>query len=837
MNRVLCRSLVFVCCLLLAGHSALASEGKRSRESSLFSASEYHQWLSYLASDKLEGRGTGQEGIDKAAEYIASQFERLGVKPAGDDNSYFQNFTLPLKQKIGPGTRLAIGIDGRRVRRPVRLNEGFRPFPFSESGTFKGDVVFAGYGIVNEDEDYDDYANIDVADKVVLIFRRSPKFGDFSIRDMAFRSKAALAIEEGAAALLVVNPVGDEAGDRLYDFGGNNQGVFRMAPSSYGIPMLHLRQEVANRMVKAAGLSDLATLQEQIEDSKQPASQLLKGVSVRASINIDKKESPVRNVVGLIPGNGSQSDEFIVLGAHYDHHGIRKKGRDDFDPEKDIYNGADDNASGTAVLFSLAKAYTQGPPPNRSILLIAFTAEEIGLHGSRYFTNHPTVDLDKCIAMLNFDMVGRLQKDRLQIGGMRTGGFEEMVHRLAESHGLNIKDGGGGRGPSDHTWFYNSDIPVMFFHTGLHSQYSKPGDDTGLVNVKGAIRIAKLAADCVDEIDGMDEAPEFVEDTSRLVLMRSDRDDKEEEDKPLAGPPRPVRLGVMPNMDDDGLGVLVAVVMEGSAASRAGMKNEDRILKIGKTRIETLQDVRDALAKFKNGDETTIRVRRRRKTLELDVKFGAPTPSAVAKAPAPEERVRLGVMPAMDDEEDGVLVAEVTDGTPAARAGIKKSDRIVRIGQSKIATVEDATAALGRFKMGDRTTVEVERGSKRVKLKVRFGSPPRRTARAHEDSDDDVSAVTSPPVTLRIMPTYGESDGEGYEIAGVIEGGAADKAGMRDTDRIYKIGDKVIRNIEDYMRALRPYKPGDIVTVVVIRGDSKVELKIKAEGPRSKEAS
>ena len=182
MMRIRRQDLLIACVLILSscGLPAYATlDGKHSGDDALFSESDYRRHLTYLASDELEGRGTGQAGIDRAAEYIAEVFEKNGVQPAGDDGTYFQNFTLQLKSKIGAGTRLAIGTDGRRVRRPVRLHEDFVPLPFSASGTFKGEVVFAGYGIVNDDEDYNDYGDIDVADKVVLVLRRGPGFGEF----------------------------------------------------------------------------------------------------------------------------------------------------------------------------------------------------------------------------------------------------------------------------------------------------------------------------------------------------------------------------------------------------------------------------------------------------------------------------------------------------------------------------------------------------------------------------------------------------------------------------------------------------------------------------------
>ncbi|MCA9283449.1 MAG: M20/M25/M40 family metallo-hydrolase, partial [Phycisphaerales bacterium] len=218
-----------------------------------------------------------------------------------------------------------------------------------------------------------------------------------------------------------------------------------------GLPIMHVTPAFANRMLAAGGLQDIKTLQDRIERTQAPASAPLEGVSARGRVEIEPVYSDVRNVVGMIPGTGPQKDEIIVLGAHYDHLGIRNKDKADFDPTKDISNGADDNASGTAMLMQFAKAYTQGDAPNRTLVLVAFTGEELGLLGSAHFAKEPTVDLDKCIAMLNFDMVGRLKDDMLEVGGMRTGGFEAIIDDLAQPYGFDIRDGGGGRGPSDHT--------------------------------------------------------------------------------------------------------------------------------------------------------------------------------------------------------------------------------------------------------------------------------------------------------------------------------------------------------------------------------------------------
>jgi len=258
--------------VLVAGSTALAaSDGEHSRVDSLFSASEYRDWVAYLSSDDLEGRGTGEEGIDEAQDFIAAAFEKYGVEPAGDDGTFFQNFTVHLGNAIGRGTRMSIGTDRRRTRRRVRLREDFVPLPWSESGSFKGNVVFAGYGIVNEDEQYDDYADIDVAGKIVLMLRQGPSFGGFGMKDKSFRTKANRAADRDAAAIMIVNRDGDEG---LYDFKAGGR-----ARRGYGIPMLHVTPRAANRMLSAGDMPDIQALQDEIEDTERPASALLEGRS------------------------------------------------------------------------------------------------------------------------------------------------------------------------------------------------------------------------------------------------------------------------------------------------------------------------------------------------------------------------------------------------------------------------------------------------------------------------------------------------------------------------------------------------------------------------------
>lgn len=889
---------------IVASLGAAVAVERHSRNESLFSAQQYLDHVSYLASDELEGRGTGQPGIDRAAEYIAAEFSRLGVNPAGDDGTYFQNFTLALQRKIGDSTRLSVGTEGRRIRKPLEMNSEFRPFPFSSSGAFKGGVVFAGYGIVDDDQNYNDYEGIDATDKIVIVLRRSPQFAVFDADlHLSFRSKASRANARGAAAVLVVNRPSDED-QSLYPFDASTGGF---GSGSYGIPMIHISEAAADELLKAGGLPSAAELEKTIEEKKAPASADLKGVTIRGEVAIEPIESPVRNVVGLIPGKGPQADEIIVLGAHYDHLGIRNKGDLNFDPKRDISNGADDNASGTALVMTMARVYTEGAAPNRSILLILFTGEELGLLGSSHFAKNPTVELSKCIAMLNFDMVGRLRDDRLEVGGQRTGDFEDMVARHAENYGLKIRDGGGGRGPSDHTNFYNKKIPVLFFFTGIHRQYHKPDDDTPLVNSDGAIRIARYAADIIDDIDGNTERPKFVEDVRRASIMRQGDDDEESRsDSPQArargerrerdprvrgergsqaperaanrpdaprsetgedAAPRGVRLGIVP-VEDDEPGILIDEVQDGSPAAKAGVKAGDRLVRIGKLDINEFDDAVVAVSKLQWGDETTLGIVRGEKALELKVSF--PRPVRADRKAAPNfasdnpdrlksiaDRIEAVVKQLQAGGGDKVVAfrIETRRGEIALDVELSDFESALKVMEPLVASLPDVIRSDTFRESGVAIELQLKwpNGSLGTKLRIRDkghsraheqapNNRPRRPdaagrtqpdAHGHGDSaQSDEARETRPPVRLGIMPSYDESEGEGYEIEGVVDGGPAAQAGMKDGDRIYQIGDKKITNVYEYMEALRGYKPGAEVPVTVIRDGKKIELKIKVSGAK-----
>lgn len=639
--------------LVMVAIALTPARAAERRDASLFSAAEFDQHVRYLASDELQGRGVGSDGIEAAARYLAGQFREIGVQPGGDQGTFFQSFDVSISKRIGEKTRLVVRGDDRRR---LEVNKDFVPMPFSKSGGFDGSLVFVGYGIDETDEhDYNDYEGVDVNGKVVLMFRYEPGWWSNEAvdeqevqttarrhtRHAYFTTKAEHAKQRGAKAVLIVNPYprsGQEP-DRLYDFDTGRS-------ATLDLPMLHVTRAAAEQMLSAAGLPSLRELQERIETKKSPASTPVTGTSVNGYAELARVNTPVKNVIGVIPGEGPTADEYVVIGAHYDHLGVTANWRKPNDPNKYIHNGADDNASGTAALVLLARALVAGPPLKRGVILMAFTAEESGLLGSKHWVKHPTVPIEKVVAMLNMDMIGRLKDDSLQIGGMLTGsGFEEMVRAAAESEGLKVRGGGGGRGPSDHASFYAAEIPVLFFFTGMHRQYHQPEDDAELVNAEGGARVTRLVLRVASAI-AEGERPKFQRDATRFrperqreedqVARASDGDERDAggEDASAHGagahgdadgerPAMPrVRLGIAPGNygEAEGRGFPIEYVVEGGPAQKAGLRDGDRILKLGDRDITDVYSYMNALSRFKPGEPIRIVVLRGDKELRFDVK-------------------------------------------------------------------------------------------------------------------------------------------------------------------------------------------------------------------------
>ena len=576
----------------------------------------------YLASDALEGRGVGTKGIDQAAQYIADQFRRDGLRPLPTFDGYFQRFEMTTGAFVDKGTRLTAG------GADLVLDKSFKPLGFSGSGTFDGPVVFAGYGISSAKYGYDDYSGLDVTGKVVLVMRFEPhneagksRFvkGAYS-EEATFKRKAQVAAERGAAALLVVNPPTHHGEDRFVPF----TGLFTEGRSD--VPIVQVTVAAANAMLKQAGVSeDLAALQAKIDASGKPASLELNHVTVSGDIRIAHKRSAVMNVAGLVPGRGRLKDEYVIVGAHYDHVGkSRMFSRGGKDGE--IHNGADDNASGVSAMLGLAHAFAQRPRGNnddnrrsddrdrRSIIFIAFTGEEWGLLGSQHFVSHPPVPLTRMVAMLNFDMVGRVRNDLLMVSGTGTAkGLEALVHAADATSPLKVKETLSGFGPSDHTSFVLKKIPSLFFFSGTHADYHTPRDDADKVNYAGIEQVVEFGRQIVD---GLASGPRL----QYVAVGRGSPHEGVAMTSGGGGGGSGVTLGVVPDYSsmESTDGVRITGTTPGSPAEVAGLKDGDVITAMGAKAIADLQDLSDAINGGKPGETIKVKLRRDGKDMELE---------------------------------------------------------------------------------------------------------------------------------------------------------------------------------------------------------------------------
>ncbi len=572
--------------------------------------------IDYLASDALTGRGVGTPGIELSADYIGKQFESLGLAPAGDKGTYFATFPLTLERKLTDKSRLAFSGDTR----PRELHVDFVPFAFSSNDEFDGGIVFCGYGAVAPDKKWDDFHDLDLEGNVAMILRGEPdswadENGYPSQRAM-LQNKVYNAKDRGAVAVLFVNRRDkDHEEDTLTPFQARST-------NAYGVPAFHITRAMADEMLTAGGLNTIDQLQQRL-DAGHFASGWLAHQTVSGTAGFKKITTRTRNVQAMWKGAGPHADEVVVLGAHYDHLGIRKPMMRRFkagkvvdsDEKPQIHNGADDNASGVSGLIEIARMFSEAPPPDRSILFIAFTGEESGLLGSAHYAENPTVALDKTATMLNMDMIGRMpsQARTVEVFGSESGeGLPDLLRRESQRVGVNVLPTGDNGGRSDHASFIRKQVPAMHFFTGQHSDYHKPTDDSYKINAKGGAKVATLVYRVANDIANLDQQPVFHEVKSAAPKGKSDG--------PL--PSYRVVMGLAPGYGDDGkTGMKVEAVSSEGPAEVAGMKPGDRIIRIGGKTVANVYDYMASTRNNKAGDTVEVVVIRGDKEITLQVKL------------------------------------------------------------------------------------------------------------------------------------------------------------------------------------------------------------------------
>ncbi|WP_123864786.1 M28 family peptidase [Chitinophaga barathri] len=529
-------------CLAMAAHPQKKADRK--------TLGNLQTHVTYLSSDKLEGRRTGTAGEQLAAVYIAEQMKLAGVSPKGD-SEYLQTFIVREGKEPGNKTRLIINH--------TALPAGqYLPLPFSATKAAKGEVLPG----VNE------------PDNVWLI---NVKASEDEINPHGepldfYVKKTKEAKENGATGIVFFN--GHE------DF----RTVTRWLDGKetpLAIPAVWVGPEA----------------------SKTLSADDANGFQLEVEVDFKPSKRTGTNVVGFID-NGAATT--VVLGAHYDHLGYGEDHNSLAPSEKAIHNGADDNASGTAALIELGRLLKASKLKNNNYLLVAFSGEELGLFGSKYFTEHTAVPMTAVNYMVNMDMVGRLSKEKgLQIGGTGTSPAWGTVLKSTVPPDLKVSYDSSGTGPSDHTSFYRKDVPVLFFFTGTHSDYHKPGDDADKINYEGGLTVVKLVYDIIEKTNAQ---PKLAFTKTREQQMGTSARFS-------------VTLGIMPDYTWTNGGVKVDGVTDGKPAKKAGILTGDLITQLGDYPVSDIETYMTALGKFKAGDKTTVKVKRGETDKVFDISF------------------------------------------------------------------------------------------------------------------------------------------------------------------------------------------------------------------------
>jgi Peptidase family M28/PDZ domain/PA domain len=562
--------------------------------------------IKFLASPELRGRGTGSPELEKAAAFLERNYRQLGIKPAG--KKYLQDFPVTTDAALGKANRFQFTENGTATT--LHFPDEFVPFNFSQTGPMTGAVVFAGYGITAPEYSYDDYAGLDVKGKIVLVLRHEPQESDAKsifegktfTQHAQFAAKATNAKLHGAAGVILIADRGNHPGEteQLEKFG------VTVGPTNSRIPYLQVKEARVEKWFADAGKS-LEKIQGDIDKDLKPQSFAFPDtIRVDANLDIERAVRTVHNLAAYIPG---QSDEYVIIGAHYDHLGLG--GQHSLAPSLTgtVHPGADDNASGTAGVMELARYFAKQPRQKRGILFLNFAGEEQGLLGSAYYADHPVLPLAKAVTMINLDMIGRMRDNKLYIGGAASGSnLKPMLEKVIPTSGLKVDyAGGSSEGSSDHTSFTSHQVPALFFFSGLHSDYHKPSDTWDKIDAPASVKLLAMVVEVAQALRDTAERPAFVKLAAPTAGSSTS-----------SGPSTGygAYFGSIPDFGEGITGVKFSDVRENSPAAKAGLKAGDIMIEFDGKPIQNLYDFTYALRGKKPGDEVKVKVTRDGKPLE-----------------------------------------------------------------------------------------------------------------------------------------------------------------------------------------------------------------------------
>lgn len=604
----------------------------------------------YLASEQLEGRRTGEQGATFAAGYVSNMFAgyklKTGFTQTGNGKttkSFLQSFPYISGVELGQDNFLRIIPADATRENKMEAGINWMPIGFSPNGDIApSEIVFAGFGIVSGEAKYDDYAGLDVRNKIVLVLAGTPdnsphgQFTRFNIH-----AKAKIAQEKGAKALVLVANETNLKDDKLAKL------YFDQTLGETAIPTLAIMRSHGAELLGAKDEKELTEIEKWLAMRKDapPNVQIrladLPKATAQIRVNLTKKQTEAYNVIGILEGKDAVlKNEAIIIGAHYDHLGKGGAGSLAVN-STEIHHGADDNASGVSAMLELARQFAKSKDNKRTLIFMAFGGEEEGLLGSKAYVNNPVFPLDKTVAMINLDMVGRLNENKLTVGGIGTAGeWKKMIEYYNFSTGastqlnptnlpstnvtypgvsgtatnvlhtktpnFNLQLNEDGFGPSDHSSFYGKQIPVLFFFTGTHADYHKPSDTAEKINYDGLLKITNYVGEIVKNIDQNAKRPTYaVAKSSGMTGGRTGFN---------------VSLGTVPSYaDGNNDGLLLDGVRDDSPAAKSGIKAGDKIVKMAGRDIRNISDYVFVLGEMKAGEEYEIIVVRGTETLKFQI--------------------------------------------------------------------------------------------------------------------------------------------------------------------------------------------------------------------------
>lgn len=564
--------------------------------------------IKYLASDELEGRFPGTKGDSLAEKYLIKEFKSYGLIPAGDDG-YKEHFDFISSIKLAPGNSFSVSYND--IKTELKVNEDFTPLGLSSLGKAQGEMVFVGYGINSSEKNYNDFANVDLKNKIAVMLRYSPGHNDPHDNPFQYlestRQKYESVIEAGAAGVIMITGPNSEDEDELMNLRVDNSSI------NNKIPFINCKRNIIEKIFESLG-KNLKDIQVGIDSFKTPNSFSLKSEASFQTDFINVKAN-TSNIIGYVEGSDPVlNKEVIVVGAHMDHLGDGMSyGSLNEKHTPEIHNGADDNASGTAGVLEIAQKLSSVKKVNpksikRSYIFMLFSAEEAGLIGSAFFTKSALYKKYNIIAMINMDMIGRLNNNKLFVSGTGTSSiWENLLDSVNKSYNFTMSYEKQGYGSSDFSSFYSANLPVLGFFTGLHKDYHRPSDDWQLIDTEGEAKILKLVFDVIMTLNSKSDKPDFIKsvDDKQQTTMTGFR----------------VTLGVVPDYSGNADGMAIVGVKPGGPAEKAGLLAGDVIIKFGNNDIKNIYDYTFALGKFKPGDETEVVIKRGEETLTVKVQF------------------------------------------------------------------------------------------------------------------------------------------------------------------------------------------------------------------------